>query len=458
MTVSRLVLATAAAALGFACAPQSAARYDRQQLAARLADAQVGPGLVVGEFVLASPAVVDGDTIKVVGVEGTLRLLGIDTEETFKSDKDRRAYDEGFDVYLAKKQEGHSRPIKAATPLGMDAKHWAEEFFDGVRVVRLERDHPRELRGRYGRLLTYVMVEKQGRTLNYNVECVRAGMSPYFSKYGYSRRFHDDFVRAQDEARAARRGIWDPKLEHYPDYDVRLRWWDARADVIQQFEQEANGRDNWVMLTNWDSLGRLEGLEGQEVVVLATIGDIKPREGKGPARVMLSRRMFSDFPLIFFDDEVLERSGVEQAKGEFVRVQGTVTRYEFRQRRKRNKPNHPPPSQLQMQIKRAEQISFVDTRPSRIAAGYAPIMPEDETPPVEPPVPEPSDDEPAAPQAEPETSDPAAADPDRPPPPPTTEEPVPAPPPPPPDADGPATSQTPAKTQPPTEPKARNAP
>lgn len=394
--VSRRALGLAVAVGLCACASPTTARYDRQQLAQSLADYEpdsasraesvTSAGLLVGDYLLASPAVVDGDTIKVAGVKGTLRLLGIDTEETFKSKSDQRAYDDGFDVYLARKQEGHTRPIKAATPLGMDAKHWAEEFFDGVREVRLERDHPRELRGRYGRLLTYVLVNKDGEWLNYNIECVRAGMSPYFSKYGYSRRFHDQFVEAQQEAREARRGIWDPQAEHYPDYPLRLSWWNARADVIAAFEAEAAGQPHFVSLTNWDSLDRLADLEGQEVVLLATVGDVRPREGKKPARVMLSRRMFSDFPLIFFDDEVLQRSGIETARGEFVRVQGTVTRYEFRSKRRRRKNNEPPPSQLQIVIKRPEQVSFIDTRPMTIAQrdglaiGAAPVEPEDQTP------------------------------------------------------------------------------
>ncbi len=419
MSMSRWICAAVPAGLLLvACAPRTAARYDRTQLAARLASTETPPGLVVGDFTLASPAVVDGDTIKVVGIEGTLRLLGIDTEETFKNEKDRRAYDDGFDLYLANKQQGHSRPIKAATPLGMDAKHWAEEFFDGVRTVRLERDHPRELRGRYGRLLTYVMIERDGLELNYNVECVRSGMSPYFSKYGYSRRFHEDFVLAQAEARAARRGIWDPNLEHYPDYDLRLRWWDSRAEVIARFEEQSRGRDNWVVLTNWDSMDRLEGLEGREVTVLATVGDIRPREGKGPARVMLSRRMFSDLPLIFFDDDVLAQSGVQDAKGEFVTVQGTVTRYEFRSRKsRRRKADQAPPSQLQIQVRQPDQITFVDTRPARLAAGYEPQMPEPE------PEPEPEVTPPPAPER-----DAPAAVPQGPQPPPPPDDPVPAPP------------------------------
>ena len=56
---------------------------------------------------------------------------------------------------------------------------------------------PGEIRDRYDRYLAYVFAEIDGKWVNYNVECVRAGMSPYFMKYGYSQRFHADFVAEQ---------------------------------------------------------------------------------------------------------------------------------------------------------------------------------------------------------------------------------------------------------------------
>jgi endonuclease YncB( thermonuclease family) len=381
-----------------ACVTEAHGRYDRAQLADTLTAPDGNAGLVLGEFALQSPGVVDGDTLKVVGLEGSLRLLGLDAEETFKSEKDLRAYEGGFDAYTAKKQAGHDRPVKFATPLGMEAKHWAEGFLEGVRTVRVERDHPKELRDRYDRLLAYVMVEKDGRWLNFNVECVRAGMSPYFSKYGYSRRFHEEFVEAQAQAQAAERGIWDPAGEHYRDYDVRLRWWNARAEVVARFDEKAEGRDNWIALTHWDAMARLEALEGREVVVLATVGDVRPREGKRPARVMLSRKMFSDLPLIFFDDDVLALSHVEDARSEYVRVQGTVSRYVFRTKRAALRKEQEPRSQLQIQIRRPEQIAFVDTRPGAIAAGD--VLPASGPPTelTEPPTePEPTEPEPLEP-------------------------------------------------------------
>jgi endonuclease YncB( thermonuclease family) len=284
------------------------------------------PGLVIGEFPLARGAVVDGDTIKVAGLDTSLRLLAIDTEETFKSETDRRLYEQGFDEYLKAKRGDSPKPVKVATPLGEDAKKFAEEFFKGVQVVRLERDHPKEIRGRYNRYLAYVLVERNGEWVNYNVECTRAGMSPYFTKYAYSRRFHDQFVKAQEEAREKGLGIWDPHREHYRDYPERIKWWDARADFIKKFEADAVGKSNYIVLTNWDSLRRLEEHENREVVVLATVGDIKIGD-RGPTRVMLGRRLLGDFPLIFFDRDVFGTSNIARWEGEFIRVSGTVTRY-----------------------------------------------------------------------------------------------------------------------------------
>jgi len=318
-----LLLALGLGACGGASVDGSAGPYDRGRAQAALAD---DPGLLLGEFPLRANAVVDGDTIKVGGLDGSLRLLGLDAEETFKSERDRRDYEAGWESYLASRMARTSRPIKVPTPLGEEAKYFAREFFEGVQRVRIERDHPRELRDRYNRFLAYVFVERDGRWVNYNVECIRAGMSPYFTKYGYSRRYHDEFVQAQREARAAQRGIWDPSKQHYTDYDVRLAWWDARAEFVQAFERDEEGRTDYIALTNWDALRRIEAAMGDYVTILATVGDIRQSD-RGPTRVMLSRRMFSDVPAIFFDPYVLEDSRAREFQGEYIRVRGRVQQW-----------------------------------------------------------------------------------------------------------------------------------
>lgn len=324
---------------------QGVQRYDREQLHAALAAGdKADVGVVLGEFPLLK--VIDGDTVKVAGLENTLRLYALDTEETFKKEKERRAFELGWERYLAEAEAKSKSPVKIPTPLGEEAKDFAKAWFRGINTVYLERDHPKEIRGRFNRFLTYVFADKDGKRVNYNVECVRAGMSPYFTKYGYSRRFHQEFVDAQEEARAAGRGIWDPKGQHYTDYDARLRWWNARAEAIAAFERDAEGHPEYITLTNFDAVERLTALQGREVVLFGAISDIRYSKS-GPIKVLLGRRLFADFPLIFFDHQVFEETGVELSKGEFIRVRGVVTSW-YNKYKKRD--------ELQIEVKLPGQI------------------------------------------------------------------------------------------------------
>ena len=283
-------------------------------------------GLIIGEYRLSDKPVVDGDTVRADGVDGSIRLLSIDTEEKLRSKADRAAAAKDFDQYLKGKRGDATRPQKAGTPMGERATEFAKAFFGGAELVRLERDDPKEIRGHFGRLLAYAFVKKKGRWTSYNVECVRAGMSPYFTKYGYSHRFHNQLTHAEAEARAAKRGIWDPNAEGYDDYDERKAWWNARADFIRAFEHEANRRDDYIQLTHWDALVELEDKLGQEVTILSTVESI--RHFKGLVRVAMARQRGSAVPVIFFDKDVFRKSGIDRYKHEPVSVRGTVERYE----------------------------------------------------------------------------------------------------------------------------------
>jgi endonuclease YncB( thermonuclease family) len=283
-------------------------------------------GLLIGEYRLAESPVVDGDTIRVEGVDGSIRLLSIDTKEKLRGRADRAAAAQDFEQYVAKKRGEATRPQKAGTPMGEEASKFAKAFFNGAETVRLERDDAKEIRGHYGRLLAYAFVEKNGRWTSYNVECVRAGMSPYFTKYGYSHRFHNQLAHAEIEARQAKRGIWDPDAQGYGDYDERKAWWNARAEFIRAFEHEANRRNDYVQLSHWDAFEQLEEKLGQEVSVLSTVDKIQ--HFKGLVRVSLAKQRGKGFPVIFFDRDVFDESGIERFKREPVKVRGTVERYE----------------------------------------------------------------------------------------------------------------------------------
>jgi micrococcal nuclease len=123
--------------------------------------------------------VVDGDTLVVAigGVEERVRLLNIDTPESVHPDAARN-------LAIGKKASGFTR-----------------ERLEN-RQVRLESG--REERDRFGRRLAYVFTEGS----NFNVELVREGWSPYYTKYGRSEAYDADFRRAEEEARSTKKGIW----------------------------------------------------------------------------------------------------------------------------------------------------------------------------------------------------------------------------------------------------------
>ncbi|MGQ0506245.1 MAG: hypothetical protein ACT4TC_13115, partial [Myxococcaceae bacterium] len=107
----------------------------KQQLPANevLADnaLEVG-GLEIGVFPIdGADAVLDGDTLRVHGLKSSLRLLGLDAEETFKHEKQRNAYAAGWEQYKRAMRGDSDRPVKMATPVGDEAKYFAKRFFEG---------------------------------------------------------------------------------------------------------------------------------------------------------------------------------------------------------------------------------------------------------------------------------------------------------------------------------------
>ncbi len=326
--VSTLCFATALALVLVGCGTTRATRrFTRNETSSLLKRLEV-VSLELGEFPFEGPsAVLDGDTIRVKGLNASMRLLAIDTEETFKKQKEHDLFDSGWEEYKKTLRGKSSRPVKMATPAGEDAKKWAQNWFTGVQTVRLERDHAGEIRDFYGRYLAYVFVQKNDEWVNYNVECVRAGHSPYFTKYGRSRRFHREFLDAQKEARDNKRGIWSDEGMHYDDYDERLKWWNEREVTITRFERDADASpDTHIALTRWDAMRKLESMVGQEVTVLGAVYDVIQRDN-GPAVVKLARNRSSNFDVVFWDRDVLLASGIAFKGGEYVQVRGVVQKY-----------------------------------------------------------------------------------------------------------------------------------
>jgi len=123
--------------------------------------------------------VVDGDTI-VVDYEGKdekVRLLCVNTPESVHPDK------------------------KQNIPLGKVASDYTTHRLSG-KYVELEFEGP--FRGRYGRILAYVFVDG----INLNIELVRQGLSPYYAKYGFSKKYNREFKEAERYARDHKLNIW----------------------------------------------------------------------------------------------------------------------------------------------------------------------------------------------------------------------------------------------------------
>ncbi len=173
--------------------------------------------------------VVDGDTVKVElnGEEESLRLICLDTEES---------------------RAGSGKPV---THAGKLATAWAKGFFgvneDGFPeaevFVDIEFDTSDPLaealkkhRGNFGRLICYV--HKDG--VNFNVLAVEQGWSPYFVKYGRSRLYHHDMMRAEAVAQARKSHIWDPATNEggeTRDYDDLIPWWHLRDSVVEDYRR-----------------------------------------------------------------------------------------------------------------------------------------------------------------------------------------------------------------------------
>jgi len=128
--------------------------------------------------------VVDGDTVvvEVAGRAERVRLVGIDTPET-------------------------KHPRKPVQCYGPEASAFAKRALDHHRVW-LSFDSQGDRRDKYDRLLAYIWLDLDGdpEVELFNEELVKQGYArvyPFFP-FDYLERFRRD----EEEARAARRGLW----------------------------------------------------------------------------------------------------------------------------------------------------------------------------------------------------------------------------------------------------------
>jgi micrococcal nuclease len=291
------------------------------------------PRLLLGSYPLSRdlPPVVDGDTIRVEGLRPSLRLIGIDTEETFKDRGNLALARKDWQEYLRVVNAGHppDRPPKYGTPMGEAAKVFATTFFEGVDEVRLEYDDPERTKGYYGRHLVHILAHKDGRLVNYNVEAVRHGYSPYFVKYGRSARYHEAFTRAEAEARKASRGVWGSPPQHacYPDYPQRLAWW-AERDRDQQHANtlRRTTKDFYVLGIDkdWKELTRRVG---HRVTVAGTVSG--QRQAGDRLIVYLGHQRGMDFAIVG-PKATLTHHRLTREPGNLLLVTGEISLYKDR--------------------------------------------------------------------------------------------------------------------------------
>lgn len=274
--------------------------------------------------------VVDGDTLKAVGFAESLRLLNVNTEELFHRRAKKAKAMQSWKAYLRDETKGEGFET-FGTPMGEKAKEFARQFFkdvdraDGEIKLWLEYQSPKYTHGYFGRHLVYVWAKKDGQWVNYNLEAVRAGMSPYYTKYGYSERYHDRFLAAQREAKKHKRGIWAPGAQSYPDYPERIAWWNRRADQIKKYRDRFDDRQGYVDLASDTAFATLRNRLGRRVVVFGQPESFAERGN--PQRIRLSYRYRRDFPVVAFEPVDMRKSGVDPDKEDFIYVEGVVSLY-----------------------------------------------------------------------------------------------------------------------------------
>ena len=289
---------------------------------------EIDTSVVLGRFKLLK--IVDGDTFKFEKMDNSTRLLCIDTEEMFKGkDAEKKANEIAVnwpEFYLQKKGDS-KMPAKVDTPFGYEAYLWAKEFMKGIDSVTLELDDNIRTIDMYNRNLVYVIVYKNGRRMNYNLECIKNGYSPYFMKYGYSRRFHSDFVDAQNEAKKKKVGIWDNSTKCYPDYEQRIIWLEKRANQLSNFENNYTGRSDVFSLLS-GNFNDLDSLIGKDIIVFGTISEVLAKSNKYLLIMPHSRGESIDLTIYEENYEVLKGLNLEELSEFNVYAKGKLEKHD----------------------------------------------------------------------------------------------------------------------------------
>jgi micrococcal nuclease len=286
--------------------------------------------LVIGTYKISK--VTDGDTFRFAGLDRSTRLLGIDTEETFKDKKAELKSQDLAQNWPAeyneiKEKKGNNFPAKTDTPFGFETWKWTESFVKDFDEVRLEKDDSLRSIDAYGRYLVYVILIKDGREVNYNIECVKLGYSPYFNKYGNCKRFDREFREAQEYAQKNKLGIWNKNTLGYPDYPQRIEWWEKRANQIKNFEDKYESDKSYFNLMNDGEYNRLSNYLDKEIVVFGNISDVKESSNLTKLKINIAKGV--DFDLVIFKDnkDILDKFNINVNKEYSIYAKGKLKEY-----------------------------------------------------------------------------------------------------------------------------------
>ena len=168
---------------------------------------------------------VDGDTVRVLidGKSESIRILGLDTEES---------------------KAGGDKPL---TPWGKKAAEHAAELLSPGKTLTLDFDAPEDgeldvnfsrFRDNFGRLLALVVVDG----VDFQEHMIGSGYSPYFVKYGDVRTpgYHRLYLAAERAAQSRRTGLWDQVAvngSEQRNYSALGAWWALRAGVINDYRR-----------------------------------------------------------------------------------------------------------------------------------------------------------------------------------------------------------------------------
>ncbi len=284
---------------------------------------------VIGEFTVQK--ILDGDTFRFEGLDKSTRLMGIDTEETWKdAEAEMKVNDIAShwpEVYASQK-DSSGKPAKVDSPFGYYTWQWTKELFKDVVKVRLEVDDYKRVIDMFNRYLVYIIgIKSDGTEFNYNLECVKRGYSPYFSKYGYVARFDKEFKAAQEYAQKNKLGIWSGKELCYPDYPERLEWWNKRAEQIKRFETEYAGKPGYYSMMDISDYKKMASHVGDTVTVFGNISRVVTDNNPKIAKIEINDDDTID--LVFFKKhyELMDELKLNNPKGYYLYVKGQLTEY-----------------------------------------------------------------------------------------------------------------------------------